>query len=172
MAGNQSANNLKLFFQDDMEPGQFASSTQQLDTADFPYSVTAADLDGDGDMDLVSTISLQNHLKVFWQTDTGVFDAESSELPTGAQGNYRCAAVDLDGDKDMDLISANINPQSQNLTLLYQTRPGVFTLAPAPLLTDGAPQSVTAADLDGDGDMDLVTANLFSEVVNLFFGGK
>ena len=123
-------------------------------------------------MDLVSTISLESHLKVFWQTDAGVFDAESSEFPTGALGNYRCLAVDLDGDKDMDLVSANINFQSQNLTLLYQTRPGVFTLASEPLLTDGAPQSVTAADLDGDGDIDLVTPNLYSEVLNLFFSGK
>ena len=70
------------------------------------------------------------------------------------------AAADLDGDGDQDLVSAN--EFGDNLTVFFQSSPGSFAAAPLVLGGFGitsSPFSMAAADLDGDGDQDLVSAN-------------
>jgi hypothetical protein len=82
-------------------------------------------------------------------------------------------AADLDGDGDQDIVSAN--EFSGNLTAFFQLSPGSF--ADAPLTLGGAttttePTSIATADLDGDGDQDLVSANSGGHNLTVFFGGR
>src|SRR6185503_8600375 len=80
------------------------------------------------------------------------------------------AAADLDGDRDIDLASANYG--SHTLAVFFQTSPGVFSSEPRLLGNSSVtnhPHSVQAADLDGDGDLDLVSANFSGNSLAVFF---
>ena len=146
-------------------------STETLPTGESPQFVAAADLDGDGDMDLVSANTVGNDLTLFFQTSPETFDqtVETLDLGPGAEP-HSVAAADLDGDGDMDLVSTDM--QGNSLRLFFQTSPGTFDGDAAITLELGwpaGPRSVAAADLDGDGDMDLVSTNFGAHELSLFF---
>ncbi|NOT31869.1 MAG: hypothetical protein HOP15_15595 [Planctomycetes bacterium] len=166
--------NLTVFFQG--APGSFAAAPLTLGdsaTTNWPISVAAADLDGDGDLDLASANQVGDNLTVFFQTSPGSFAAAPLTLGDSAttDGPTTVAAADLDGDGDLDLVSANRD--GNDLTVFFQLAPGSFEATPS--LTLGRlplpqrPLSVAAADLDGDGDLDLVSANIDGDNLTVFF---
>ena len=68
---------------------------------------------------------------------------------------------DFDGDGDNDLITANKDADtSSTLSLLYNQGDGAFTRTD--IAAGVRASSITSTDLDGDGDLDLVTANFFT----------
>ena len=150
-------------------PPTTTPSTVTLQTGIQPRQVIAADLDGDGDLDLASANFIDSNLTLFFQTGHRVFTPAPNALPTG-NSCVSVAAADLDGDGDIDLVAAN--EFSDDLTLYLQVAPGVFRRAAASPITGSRPVWVTAADLDGDGDVDLVSANRVGDDLSLFFNGK
>jgi hypothetical protein len=80
------------------------------------------------------------------------------------------AVADVDGDGDQDLVSANFD--GDTLTVFFQTGPGAFHPDPLSLgsaATTDAPSSVAVADVDGDGDQDLVSANHTGDTLTVFY---
>src|SRR4030065_721925 len=73
-------------------------------------------------------------------------------------------ASDLDGDVDLDLVTANLF--SDSVSILKNNGDGTFA-AKVDYATGTVPYSVFAADLDGDGDFDLAVANLGSNTVSV-----
>ncbi len=110
----------------------------------------AADLDGDCDDDLV--IASADGPPVLWLR-TGASFVEVATL--GGSPVVALAAADLDRDGDVDLITG----AGAVLRLWRNDGSGAFTEDPAALSSDGLVQSIRAlavADLDGDGNPDLV----------------
>ena len=68
-------------------------------------SVTAADVDVDGDLDMLSTS--RNDDQIAWCENNGseVFTAHT--ISTTANGAYSVTAADVDGDGDLDVLSAS-----------------------------------------------------------------
>jgi hypothetical protein len=140
---------------------------------DGAADVVAADIDGDGDLDLAAACRVTDNIEVFFQDAGGRFGrpagdgASDPELPSvvlavGSAGAEPTgiAAADLDGDGRLDLVSANSGNGSVSVFL---QRPLSFADAPpsgpqATLRGPVRPVKVVAADLDLDGRVDLAVA--------------
>ncbi|MCB9896681.1 MAG: VCBS repeat-containing protein [Planctomycetes bacterium] len=123
-----------------------------------PVAVSAHDLDGDGDLDVLS-MSAANSASdpvglCIWQANTdglGHFGAPQTILAAGA---VRAEPADLDGDGDLDLAAGRADHLAWYVNV---DGLGHFVLAQAFDEYFGV-QAVRTGDLDGDGDVDLALA--------------
>ena len=124
----------------------------------------AADLDGDGDMDLVvSAFGWRGPGQLMWLERSGG-TAEAPEFTPHVlderDGFVSAQAVDLDGDGDLDLV-AILAQQYEQVVWFEQVKPGQFvgkTIYAAPHPAWGT-SGLEVVDLDGDGALDLLVAN-------------
>ncbi len=138
---------------------------------DWPTQIFAADLDGDGDLDLATANNHSDDVSVLLNNGDGTF-APHSIYPVGIVP-MSLFAGDLDGDGDLDLITANMGPNwgSGNVSVLLNNGDGTF--APhSDYPIEYHPWSVFAADLDGDGDLDLTTGTFGSDNVLVLLNQK
>ena len=129
-----------------------------------PEWVTAADVDADGDLDLVAAIGETNgQVAVFPNAGNGTFGA-AVYFSTGSADPNAVIAMDFDGDRDVDLATAN--ESSNSATVLANNGTGAFSGAQQ-LATGANPEALAAGDLDGDGDLDLLVSNRNSNSVSV-----
>jgi hypothetical protein len=75
------------------------------DVGSYPYSVTAADVNGDGKLDLISANRDASTLSVLTNGGNGYFTLAAS--PSVGSSPTSVTAADVNGDGKLDLISAN-----------------------------------------------------------------
>ena len=83
---------------------QFTPHTITTD-ADGALSVYAVDVDGDGDMDILSASFRDD--RIAWYENDGNENFTSHTITTSANGAWSVYAVDVDDDGDMDVLSAS-----------------------------------------------------------------
>lgn len=134
--------------------------------ATLPRHVAIGDLDSDGKPDLVCCASGPSQIQVFRNLGGGAFAAPAI-YGTG-QTPYGAYLGDLDADGDLDVATANFNAHS--VSVLKNVGGGV--LAPSVDFPAGpgsdSPRCVDGADLDLDGDIDLVCSNGYSNNLSVF----
>ena len=112
-----------------------------------------ADIDGDSDMDIVSTVEDGGWL--MWHENTGGrFLASNTHLiPTDAGSVWSVLASDTDADGDVDLVYRASAPDS----VIWRENKGGGMFGSPQTIVDDLPRSIELQDLDGDGDQDLFT---------------
>ena len=131
-----------------------------------PWSVATADLEGDGDEDLAVVNLASGDVTILGNQGGGnLFELASSPEQVGERPTS-IAVTDLDGDGDQDLAVPDI--ESDLVTILNNDGTADFAEpASSPELVGDAPESVAAADFDGDGDQDVAVANGLSSAVTI-----
>jgi len=128
--------------------------SSSLSTGLFPQTVVAADVNGDGRVDLISVNFSSGSLSVFTNGGGGGFVLSSSPFLGGNPDGL--AAADVNGDGSVDLVAAN--GSANTLSVLTNNGNGGFVLASTPG-TGSLPRSLAVADVNGDGRLDLIVGN-------------
>ena len=136
-----------------------------IDTnADGAYDVYVEDMDGDGDLDIVSASNWDD--TIAWYENDGAVDPSwtAADIDSNADGARGVYAADMDGDGDVDIVSASWLDD----TIAWYENDGAadpsWTAADIDTNSRGA-QSVYVADMDGDGDLDIVSALYFDSTI-------
>ena len=151
---------LIMIFVPDMVLCQISFTAHDITTSvDGAISVYAVDVDGDGDIDVLSA-SLWDH-KIAWYENDGDENFTVHIITTSALYPHSVYAVDVDGDGDIDVLSA-----SGDHKIAWYENDGSesFTAADFTTSADGA-RSVYAVDMDGDGDIDVLSASIYDDTI-------
>ena len=129
---------------------------------DHPYIVTTADVDGDGDLDLLTPNFYGSSVSVRLNNGNAAFTG-TTDIPVGSQPRGMVMS-DLDGDGDLDFATSNYS--ANTMTVRLNNGIGSFS-GGGDVGVGSRPQSIVAADLDGDGDQDLLVSNEASNNVSI-----
>jgi hypothetical protein len=124
--------------------------------------VAAADVNGDGKVDLISANYNANTLSVLTNNGSGGFVLAAT--PSVGSGPRQVATADVNGDGKVDLIDANFNDNT--LTVLTNNGSGGFVLAATPNVGNG-PSSVVATNLSGTARVDLACVNFYDNTISV-----
>lgn len=144
---------------------------QQLDipTGVHAYKLASGDLDGDGKADLVVTNSGVNTFSILRNTgsQSATGFAPKADVATGSDPRG-ILIEDLDGDGMLEVALVNYGSNTISVYRNTSTSGSISFAAPVDMVTGSGPQSLSAADIDGDGKPELVTANNLGSSVSVF----
>jgi hypothetical protein len=147
----------------DWKEPRFVPTT--LDGRTGAIHVPVADLDGDGRPDFVALFAQQHEAVVaFLNRGGGRFEARTVfAAPTPAWGATGIDLVDFDGDSDLDVLLTN-GATLDDATVRpwhgvrWLENRGAYPFEPHHLAALPGAHRARAADLDGDGDLDVAVA--------------
>lgn len=151
--------------------GSFGTATV-LEGNTLPHQVRFADLEGDGDLDVVALSRTAGTLLVARNRGTGSFarplvvfaDANQTGV-AGVVGHLGLRLADMDADDDLDACFVS---QTDDLVLVTrQDEEGNFL---EPRLDATSPMDLFAVDLNRDGGIDLVTTDASNRSVGVRLG--
>jgi len=152
--GSTASNNGRIYKNNGA--GVFSIATSPSDNNTYSYDF--GDMDGDGDLDMLGANSHPSSLNgelLLRNNGAGTYTA-LPVLPTSTTDDNDSKFIDVDNDGDRDLVIASLSTTERvyinNGTGTYTLLGGMITaIADASL-------DIKAADLNGDGRLDLVTA--------------
>ncbi|MEA1905523.1 MAG: VCBS repeat-containing protein, partial [Euryarchaeota archaeon] len=128
-------------------------------------SIHATDFDGDGDPDIVTTIS--NGFSYFENYGDGTFSIGAYYKPYSGTSTSIYAA-DFDNDGDNDVVTTHyLFHVDGYFSCFANSGDGTFS-DPVDYVTGEEPSGIYATDFDGDGDTDVVTVNSAANAFSYF----
>lgn len=127
-----------------------------------PGALAAADVDGDGDQDIVAVNTEADEILVLLNAGDGMFGEPTLFAAGGAPTDVRLG--DINGDKLADVVVLT----RDRVFMLSNLGGGVFD-APVNIDVGGQPGALTLADMDGDGALDLVVTTVSPDEVRVLY---
>ena len=154
-------------------PVPFASPPAISTSASGAFSVYSADVDGDGDLDALSASRFDDKIAWYENAGGGATSWVLRTISTGADDARSVYGADVDGDGDLDALSTSF---LDDKVAWYENVGGGGTSWALHTISTSAddPNSVTAADVDGDGDLDVLSASRSDNAIAWYensFGG-
>ncbi|MDC7998398.1 T9SS type A sorting domain-containing protein [Gilvibacter sediminis] len=160
MSLNQTITGILIFIHS-WTYGQFGPQQIITDEAQLARDVFTADIDGDGDLDVLSASrSISGDFNIAWyenEDGLGAFGAPIV-VDVSLQESYALTAADLDGDGDIDILATSL---SLDRLVWYENLDGLGNYSNDKIISSSAnnPLSVIAVDLDSDNDIDVITGS-------------
>ena len=135
--------------------GGFAVRHAVGDSADRSYTAALADLDGDGDLDLVVGNDRPDEKRIHFNDGSGTF-RPAGTFGAAAWATRNVTVADLDGDGRSDIVVANRGGPENRSANYICLNDGNGAFPACGVLSSESATTIAAADLDGDGSIDLV----------------
>lgn len=140
--------------------GEFSGQKLISTATDSPIDVVAADIDGDGFMDVVS--SSYGDGGIVWYQNNGQEEFTRRVISTNTQSAHSVFVADLDSDGDNDVLATSAG---ENKVIWYEND-GTSNFSEHVISTTAErAHDVFAADIDGDGDVDVASASFYDDRV-------
>ncbi|MBI1850709.1 MAG: VCBS repeat-containing protein, partial [Planctomycetes bacterium] len=146
------------------EAGARFTRIAQVSVPRYPTFLLASDLNGDGTADLVTSNVGAPSISILLADGNGGLRVQSSPALPQVPGSL--AAMDVDHDRRMDIVVAG----TDSLFTVRQLPLFSFDFPVATSLPGVAGGGLGTADLDGDGNVDLVAARPGAGVVSVLLG--
>ncbi|CAF1488730.1 unnamed protein product, partial [Adineta steineri] len=157
VCANYGTNNIGVFL--NTGTGTFlAQAIYPASASSEPSSVAVGDFNGDGKIDIVCGNFGTSTISIFLNTGTGTFATQVTYTTGSASTPHDVAVGDFNADGKLDIVTANYG--TNNIAILLNTGTGTFPTQV--FYTTGCasvPYSVAVGDFNGDGKIDIVTAN-------------
>lgn len=124
-----------------------------------PQCIHGADVDGDGDIDVMGTALYENRIVLFLNDGTG--NSWTRSYIDSNNGASMVASADIDGDGDLDVPATNYDE------LIWYENNGSATVWTRHVVSSASGwnlEIVDAADINNDGYTDLVYAGLYRKL--------
>jgi hypothetical protein len=135
----------------------FSNTPYSMPVGDLPGGTTYGDLDGDGLLDWIVTVTNDWSMEIFRNQSTpgNIFFGEGNSYMTG-RNPIEVKVMDFDGDGRPDIVVANKGDGTVSVYRNLSTGTGNFTFAQKvdfPACSNA--QTLAIADFDGDGKPDI-----------------
>jgi len=157
-----SINDNKIAWYENLDGlGNFGEQQMISENVDKPVFISTGDLDGDGDLDVLSAIEDENTI-VWYENIDGLGNfGDQNIITNNLLEPVAVLAVDIDNDNDLDIIA--IADSFSKAITLYENIDGLGNFGSEVIISPEAnpSRSFSSADIDGDGDNDIVAGSTF-----------
>lgn len=133
--------------------------TTGSDGLDDPTAIATGDIDGDGDIDVISTSQLDKNISWYKNLDGNGNFARPIVIENNLFSAFNLYLIDLDGDIDLDILVSSERYEEDKI-FWYENTDGNGNFGAKQLIYtyvfDGGNIFINHSDIDDDGDIDIL----------------